>query len=114
MKKTGLLTTLLSLMMMPAMAQNPDPIEDALAKGNLNNSMEKNKVTLHEGAVLCDDQNTNGAGFRIGELNTEVGSTLHSRLLLAHAKRHEAGRRTHTARHLYQRWHQVCDSVKSN
>ena len=30
----------------------------------------------HDGAVLCCEANTNGAGFRIGELNTEAGSTI--------------------------------------
>ena len=39
-------------------------------------SLENNTVTLHEGATLCTDANTAGSGFRIGALNTEVGSTL--------------------------------------
>ena len=38
--------------------------------------MASNRVTLHEGATICCEANTSGAGFRIGELNTEVGSTL--------------------------------------
>lgn len=42
----------------------------------VNRSMENNPVTLHEGATLCTECNTAGSGFRIGELNTEVGSTL--------------------------------------
>ncbi len=42
----------------------------------VNRSMENNTVTLHEGATLCTDANTAGSGFRIGALNTEVGSTL--------------------------------------
>lgn len=55
---------------------SPENVEDAIATGQLNNSMVKSHVTLHEGAVLCCDQNSNGAGFRIGELNTEVGSLI--------------------------------------
>ena len=31
---------------------------------------------LHEGATLCTEANTAGSGFRIGELNTDEGSTL--------------------------------------
>ena len=42
----------------------------------VNRSMENNRVILHEGATLCTEANTAGSGFRIGELNTEVGSTL--------------------------------------
>ena len=42
----------------------------------VNRSLENNTVTLHEGATLCTDANTAGSGFRIGALNTEVGSTL--------------------------------------
>lgn len=42
----------------------------------VNRSMENNRVTLHKGATLCTEANTAGSGFRIGELNTEEGSTL--------------------------------------
>ena len=42
----------------------------------VNRSLENNCVTLHEGATLCTEANTAGSGFRIGELNTEKGSTL--------------------------------------
>jgi len=42
----------------------------------VNRSLENNRVTLHEGATLCTEANTAGSGFRIGELNTEKGSTL--------------------------------------
>lgn len=42
----------------------------------VNRSLENNTVTLHEGATLCTEANTAGSGFRIGALNTEVGSTL--------------------------------------
>ncbi|MBQ6964803.1 MAG: endo-1,4-beta-xylanase [Bacteroidaceae bacterium] len=55
---------------------SPENVEDAIKSGKVNNSMEKCHVTLHDGAVLCCEANTNGAGFRIGELNTEAGSTI--------------------------------------
>lgn len=55
---------------------SPENIEDGIKSGKVNNSMENNRVTLHEGAILCCEANQNGAGFRIGELNTEVGSTV--------------------------------------
>ena len=51
---------------------SPEEVES----GKVNNSMENNHVTLHKEAVLCCEANTNGAGFRIGELNTELGSTI--------------------------------------
>ncbi|MBQ3926613.1 MAG: endo-1,4-beta-xylanase, partial [Bacteroidaceae bacterium] len=57
-------------------AFSPENVEDAVRSGKLNNSMENNHVTLHKDAVLCCEANTNGAGFRLGELNTEVGSTI--------------------------------------
>ena len=53
--------------------------ENALAdvkSGKVNPSMANNRVTLHNGATMVCETSTNGAGFRIGELNTEVGSTL--------------------------------------
>lgn len=55
---------------------SPESIEDALTSGKVNNSMEDNKVTLHEGATLACEANTAGAGFRIGELTTEPGSSI--------------------------------------
>ena len=55
---------------------SPENVEDAVRSGKVNNSMENSHVTLHAGAVLCCEANTNGAGFRIGELNTEAGSTI--------------------------------------
>lgn len=55
---------------------SPENIEDALRSGKVNTSMESNHVTLHDGATICCEANTAGAGFRIGELQTEVGSTL--------------------------------------
>ena len=41
----------------------------------VNRSMENNRVTLHERATICAEANT-ASGFRIGELQTEEGSTL--------------------------------------
>ena len=38
--------------------------------------MANNRVTIHNGATMVCETSTNGAGFRIGELNTEAGSTL--------------------------------------
>ena len=49
---------------------------DDAKSGKVNPSMANNRVTLHEGATICCEANTAGAGFRIGELNTEPGSTL--------------------------------------
>ena len=53
--------------------------ENALAdvkSGKVNPSMANNRVTIHNGATMVCETSTNGAGFRIGELNTEAGSTL--------------------------------------
>ena len=55
---------------------SPENIDDAIRSGKVNNSMEKCHTTLHAGAVICCEANTSGAGFRIGELNTEAGSTI--------------------------------------
>lgn len=55
---------------------SPENINDAIRSGKVNNSMEKCHTTLHAGAVICCEANTSGAGFRIGELNTEAGSTI--------------------------------------
>ena len=49
---------------------------DDAKSGKVNNSMANNHVTLHDGATICCEANTSGAGFRIGELKTEPGSTL--------------------------------------
>ena len=43
----------------------------------VNTAMQNNHVTLHNGATICTEANTNGAGFRIGELQMEAGSTLY-------------------------------------
>ena len=53
-------------------AFSPENIE--LSK--VNRSMENNRVVLHKGATLCTEANTAGSGFRIGHLETEVGSML--------------------------------------
>ena len=57
-------------------AFSPESVEEAVKSGKVNKSMENNHVTLHAGATLCCEANTNGAGFRIGELNTEAGSEI--------------------------------------
>jgi autotransporter-associated beta strand protein len=53
-----------------------EDIEGGLKSGKVNISMENNHVTLHKGATLCCEANTNGAGFRIGELQAEEGSSI--------------------------------------
>ena len=53
-------------------AFSPENIE--LSK--VNRSMENNRVVLHQGATLCTEANSAGSGFRIGHLETEVGSML--------------------------------------
>ena len=53
---------------------SPENVEDAIKSGKVNSSMANNHVTLHAGATICCEANTSGAGFRIGELNTEEGS----------------------------------------
>ena len=55
---------------------SPENIDDAIKSGKVNPSMQNNAVTLHNGAVICCEANSSGAGFRIGELQTEPGSTL--------------------------------------
>lgn len=55
---------------------SPENVEDAIKEGKVNPSMQNNRVTLHEGATICCEANSAGAGFRIGELQTEAGSTL--------------------------------------
>jgi len=57
-------------------SSSPDNALDDVRSGKVNPSMANNRVTLHEGAVICCEANTAGAGFRIGELQTEKGSTL--------------------------------------
>ena len=55
---------------------SPENIEEAVRTGKVNPSMQNNHVVLHDGATICCEANTAGAGFRIGELQTEEGSTL--------------------------------------
>ena len=55
---------------------SPENIDADLKSGKVNSSMANNRVLLHDGATISCEANTAGAGFRIGELNTEVGSTL--------------------------------------
>lgn len=49
---------------------------DDAKSGKVNTSMANNHVTLHQGSTICCESNTSGAGFRIGHLDTEAGSTL--------------------------------------
>ena len=49
---------------------------DDAKSGKVNPSMANNHVILHQGATICCEANTSGAGFRIGHLDTEAGSTL--------------------------------------
>lgn len=55
---------------------SPENVEDAVKQGKVNTSMQNNRVTLHSGATICCEANTAGAGFRIGELQTETGSSI--------------------------------------
>ena len=55
---------------------SPENIEEGIRTGKVNPSMQNNHVFLHDGATICCEANTSGAGFRIGELQTEAGSTL--------------------------------------
>ena len=57
-------------------SSSPENAIDDAASGKVNPSMANNSVTLHEGATICCEANTSGAGFRIGELQMEAGSTL--------------------------------------
>lgn len=56
---------------------SPENIDDCIKGGKLNNAMQNCKVTVHSGAILCNEaNNANAGGFRIGELQMEAGSTL--------------------------------------
>lgn len=57
-------------------SSSPENALDDAKGGKVNHSMANNRVTLHSGATMTCEANTSGAGFRIGELNTEAGSTL--------------------------------------
>lgn len=56
-------------------SSSENALDDAKT-GKVNPSMANNHVTLHKNATICCEANSAGAGFRIGELNTEAGSTL--------------------------------------
>ena len=56
---------------------SPEKIEECIKGSKLNNAMQNCRLTVHEGAVLCNEANNqNAGGFRIGELQMEAGSTL--------------------------------------
>lgn len=57
-------------------AFSAEDIEGGIKSGKVNNSMENNHVVLHDGATLCCEAHTSGSGFRLGELQTEVGSVI--------------------------------------
>ena len=56
---------------------SPENIDDCIKGGKLNNALQNCSMTVHSGAGICNEaNNVNTAGFRIGELQMEVGSTL--------------------------------------
>ena len=56
---------------------SPEMIDDCIKSGKLNNALQNCKVTVHDGAGICNEANSETAGgFRIGELQMEAGSTL--------------------------------------
>ena len=55
---------------------SPENVADAIKSGKVNTSMQTNRITLHDGATMCCEANTAGAGFRLGELQTEAGSSI--------------------------------------
>ena len=56
---------------------SPEKIEECIKGSKLNNALQNCRLTVHEGAVLCNEANNqNAGGFRIGELQMEAGSTL--------------------------------------
>ena len=57
-------------------SSSPENAKDDAQSGKVNTSMANNRVTLHAGATITCEANTSGAGFRIGELDTEAGSVL--------------------------------------
>ena len=47
---------------------SPEKIEECITGGKLNNALQNCKLTVHNGAVLCNEANDkNPGGFRIGE-----------------------------------------------
>ena len=56
---------------------NPEAVDDCVRNGRLNNALQNCRLMVHNGATLCNEANSqNAGGFRIGELQTEAGSTL--------------------------------------
>ena len=56
---------------------SPEKIEECVKGGKLNNALQNCQVTVHSGAGICNEaNNTSAAGFRLGELQMEEGSTL--------------------------------------
>lgn len=56
---------------------SPEKIEECIKGSKLNNALQNCRLTVHDGAVLCNEANNqNAGGFRIGELQMEAGSTL--------------------------------------
>ena len=56
---------------------SPEKIEECIKGSKLNNALQNCRLTVHEGAILCNEANNqNAGGFRIGELQMEAGSTL--------------------------------------
>ena len=56
---------------------SPEKIEECIKGGKLNNALQNCKLTVHNGAGICNEANNqNAGGFRIGELEMETGSTL--------------------------------------
>ena len=56
---------------------NPEAVDDCVRNGRLNNALQSCRMTVHSGATLSNEANSqNAGGFRIGELQTEAGSTL--------------------------------------
>lgn len=56
-------------------SSTPENALDDAKSGKVNPSMANNRVTLHTGATMTCEASSS-AGFRIGELQTETGSTL--------------------------------------
>ena len=55
----------------------PTEVEECIRSGSLNNAMQNCRVTVHNGATLCNQANSGyGTGYRIGELQMEEGSVL--------------------------------------
>ena len=56
---------------------SPEKLDECISGGKLNNALQNCKLTVHNGAGICNEANNqNAGGFRIGELQMEAGSTL--------------------------------------